>query len=125
MHAAESDVPRGGERPRAGASAVPAQRRAGAHAARPARRSARKPAARPDGRQVAAFRFAVIATSALLLIAVAAGAVEIHLHGFAFFVFRSTGTGETGPSGLQEDQGPGQPDAPRPTPSTVTVLGGQ
>ena len=64
-------------------------------------------------------RFAVVASSALVLFAAVAGATEIYLHGFAFFVFRSVGTGETGrgPGGLVEDQGPGQPDAPKPTPS--------
>ena len=40
------------------------------------------------------------------------GASEVALHGFKFFVFRSTGTGETSGSGLQENQGPGQPGAP-------------
>jgi hypothetical protein len=64
-------------------------------------------------------RFAVIATSALFLIAVIAGGTEIHLHGFDFFVFRATGNGETGPNGLQENQGPGQPDAPKLTASPV------
>jgi len=64
-------------------------------------------------------RVAAIASSALLLLAAVAGATEIYLHGFAFFVFRSVGTGETGrgPGGLTESQGPGQPDAPKPTPS--------
>jgi hypothetical protein len=62
-------------------------------------------------------RIAVIATSALFLVAVVAGVMEIHLRGFDFFIFRSAGTGETGPSGLKEDQGPGQPDAPKPAPS--------
>jgi hypothetical protein len=57
-------------------------------------------------------RVTVIATAALVLVALASGATEVALHGYRFFVFRSTGTGETGPSGLQEDQGPGQPDAP-------------
>lgn len=66
-------------------------------------------------------RFAVIATAALFLVAVIAGAVEIHLHGFAFFVFRSAGTGETGPNGLPEDQGPGQPDAPKTAPGHVAI----
>jgi len=76
-----------------------------------------------QGRQLAAMRFAVIATSALFMLAVAAGVVEIHLHGWDFFVFRSTGTGETGrgPGGLQENQGPGQPDAPKAAPSQVAV----
>jgi hypothetical protein len=53
----------------------------------------------------------------LFLVPVVAGIAEIHLHGFDFFVFRSIGTSETGPGGLLEDQGPGQPDAPKPTPS--------
>jgi hypothetical protein len=104
-------------------------------AARPAPRQAGKTAAGGQGRQRAAMKFAVIATSGLFLVAVAAGAIEIHLHGFDFFVFRSIGAGETGPNGLQEDQGPGQPDAPKPTPSdvkakssalsTITVHSGQ
>jgi hypothetical protein len=66
-------------------------------------------------------RFAVIATSVLFLVAVVAGVAEIDLHGFDFFVFRSIGSGETGPNGLQESQGPGQPDAPKPTPSHIKV----
>jgi hypothetical protein len=66
-------------------------------------------------------RFAVIATSALFLVAAVAGVTEIKLHGFSFFVFRSTGTGESGPGALQEDQGPGQPDAPKPTPAHTTA----
>lgn len=70
-------------------------------------------------------RFAVLATSALFMVAVVAGAVEIHLHGFRFFVFRSVGTGETGAGGLQENQGPGQPDAPKPAPSHIAVQPGQ
>ena len=70
---------------------------------------------------MAAFRFAAIATTALFLVAVAAGAIEIHLHGFQFFVFRATGVGETSRNGLQENQGPGQPDAPKPTPSHIKV----
>jgi hypothetical protein len=77
-----------------------------------------RPARRPQGppRQLVAIRVAAAATAALLLFATTAGTTELVLHGFAFFVFRSAGTGETGPSGLQEDQGPGQPDAPKPTP---------
>ncbi len=53
-----------------------------------------------------------IFTAAMILFALTAGATEVALHGFKFFVFRATGTGETGPNGLQENQGPGQPDAP-------------
>jgi hypothetical protein len=39
------------------------------------------------------------------------GTTEVFLHGFSFFVFRSAGTGATH-GGLEENQGPGQPDAP-------------
>ena len=48
----------------------------------------------------------------MVLFAVTAGSTEIALHGFSFFVFRAAGTGSTPDSGLKEDQGPGQPDAP-------------
>jgi len=117
-----------GARPRTG----PQEKVTGARGARPAGKPGKpgKPgtqaagrATSGQGRQAAAMRFAVIATSALFMVAVVAGAVEIHLHGFRFFIFRSVGTGETGrgPGGLQESQGPGQPDAPKPTPSHVNV----
>jgi hypothetical protein len=86
-------------------------------AAAPGARPAKKAPAGGKGRQSNAFKFAAIATSALFLVPVVAGITEIHLHGFDFFVFRSIGAGETGPNGLTEDQGPGQPDAPKPTPS--------
>jgi hypothetical protein len=78
-----------------------------------------RPARRPQGppRQLVALRVAAAATASLFLFALAAGTTELALHGFAFFVFRSAGTGETSSNGLQEDQGPGQPDAPKPTPS--------
>jgi hypothetical protein len=81
----------------------------------------RKPKAPP--RQLAAIRVAAAATAALLLFALAAGTVEIALHGFAFFVFRSAGTGETPGSGLQENQGPGQPGAPKPAPRQQPLQG--
>jgi hypothetical protein len=79
------------------------------------------PTRRPQGppRQLVAVRVAAAATAVLLLTALTAGTMELALHGFAFFVFRSAGTGETGPNGLKEDQGPGQPDAPKPTPSHI------
>ncbi|MGH8961082.1 MAG: hypothetical protein ACRDWT_07720, partial [Jatrophihabitantaceae bacterium] len=92
--------------------------------ARPAGRPAARPAGKPSagkGRQVGAFRFAMISTSVLFLAVVAVAAIEIHLHGFKFFVFRATGVGETSRNGLQENQGPGQPDAPKPTPSHIKV----
>ena len=49
---------------------------------------------------------------AMFMFALLAGTSEVALHGFRFFVFRAVGTGETSSNGLQEDQGPGQPDAP-------------
>jgi hypothetical protein len=80
------------------------------------------PRRRATPRQLVTARVAIAATTALFLFAAAAGATEIALHGFAFFVFRSAGTGETGRvGGLTEDQGPGQPNAPKPTPSLAKV----
>jgi hypothetical protein len=95
-----------------------AARLAGKPGTRRAAEPGTRPARRPQGppRQLVAIRVATVATAALLLFATTAGTTEFVLHGFAFFVFRSAGTGETGPNGLQEDQGPGQPDAPKPTP---------
>ena len=53
-----------------------------------------------------------IFTAALVVFALTAGATEVALHGFKFFAFRAAGTGETARTGLQENQGPGQPGAP-------------
>jgi hypothetical protein len=53
----------------------------------------------------------VIAVISLVSIGAVSGTVELFLHGAPFFVFRSQGTGATN-VGLQENQGPGQPDAP-------------
>jgi hypothetical protein len=77
--------------------------------ATPGARSAGKPSAR--SRQYVAVRAMSIFTAALVLFALTAGASEVALHGFKFFVFRSAGVGQTSGSGLQENQGPGQPDA--------------
>jgi hypothetical protein len=96
----------------------PQARPAAAPGVRPARQPAVAPTARPGAkpngksRQHAAVRVMTIFTAAMVVFALTAGASEVALHGFKFFVFRSTGTGETGPNGGQEDQGPGQPDAP-------------
>jgi hypothetical protein len=87
--------------------------------AEPATGPARRPRRPRPSRQLVAIRVAAVATAALFLFVLIAGTTEVVLHGFAFFVFRSTGTGESGPGALQEDQGPGQPDAPKPTPSHV------
>jgi hypothetical protein len=71
-------------------------------------------AAKPGGRsrQIRSARIVVAAFISMALISTASGTVEILLHGFPFFVFRSAGTGTTPSGGLQEDQGPGQPNAP-------------
>jgi hypothetical protein len=111
-----------GAEPAAAAPARPAgaprARPATAPGAGPARQPAAAPTARPGAkpngksRQHAAVRVMTIFTAAMVVLALAAGASEVALHGAKFFVFRATGVGETGPNGGQEDQGPGQPDAP-------------
>jgi hypothetical protein len=97
-------------------------------AARPATRSVAAPATKPGvsprrtkpgaqapgkakNRQVSAARKMTAALVALTLAGIATGATEVVLHGPAFFVFRANGAGasQTGP---EEDQGPGQPNAP-------------
>jgi Family of unknown function (DUF6338) len=111
--------------PGTGPAAEPGTKRAARPGTGPAARPETKPKGRPETkpkgtpRQLVAARVAAVATAALVLFAVAAGTTEVALHGLPFFVFRSIGTGETGPNGLQEDQGPGQPDAPKPTPSRI------
>jgi hypothetical protein len=59
-----------------------------------------------------AIRVMAAFAAALFLFALVSGSTEVALHGFRFFVFRSGGVGETPDSGLQENQGPGQADAP-------------
>jgi hypothetical protein len=109
--------------PAHGPAAAPVAEPRPTPSARPVATSRSTPAAaptgRPDGqpnaksRQHAAVRVMTIFTAAMVLFALTAGASEVALHGFKFFVFRSSGTGETGRTGgLQENQGPGQPDAP-------------
>jgi hypothetical protein len=71
---------------------------------------AAKPGERP--RQIRAARIVVAAFIGLSLLGAVTGTAELFLHGFPFFVFRSAGTGGTPSNGRQEDQGPGQPDAP-------------
>jgi len=81
---------------------------------RPAAEPSARPATKPAGlaRQHAAMRLTRLITAVLILFAAVCGTTEIALHGFSFFVFRSAGTGSTPGNGLQEDQGPGQPNAP-------------
>jgi hypothetical protein len=48
---------------------------------------------------------------AFFLVGIISGVTEIALHGFSFFLFRNAGTGAGNARNLDEDQGPGQPDA--------------
>jgi hypothetical protein len=112
----------------AGVAAPPATEPAAKPAAKPAARSATVPATRPGvsprrtrpptqdagktkNRQVSASRKVTAAFVALSVAGVAAGVTEVVLHGPAFFVFRANGAGAS-QTGLLEDQGPGQPNAP-------------
>jgi hypothetical protein len=114
--------------PAARLAAKPAPKPAARPAPKPATRSATAPATKPGvsprrikpdtqaagqtkNRQVSAARKVTAALVALTLAGVATGATELVLHGPAFFVFRANGAGasQTGP---EEDQGPGQPNAP-------------
>jgi hypothetical protein len=56
----------------------------------------------------------LLVLAALILIPVLSATVMIGMHGFSFYIFRQAGIGQTGGDGLQENQGPGQPDAPKP-----------
>jgi hypothetical protein len=72
------------------------------------------PASKPGGgraRQQRAAKMMMIAVIGLFTLGAVSGTVELFLHGGPFFVFRAQGTGATN-VGLQENQGPGQPDAP-------------
>jgi hypothetical protein len=94
----------------------PAARSAGAPATKPGVSPRRikpktQPADKTKNRQASAARKVTAALVALTLAGVVTGATELVLHGPAFFVFRANGAGasQTGP---EEDQGPGQPNAP-------------
>jgi hypothetical protein len=54
----------------------------------------------------------VAALVVLSLIGLTSAATEIGLHGLSFFVFRNAGAGAGNARNLNENQGPGQPDAP-------------
>jgi hypothetical protein len=70
-----------------------------------------KDARKTKNRQVSASRKVTAAFVALFVAGVATGVTEVVLHGPAFFVFRANGAGAS-QTGLTEDQGPGQPNAP-------------
>lgn len=62
-------------------------------------------------RQRRALRKVYAGVALLAVLVLGAGAIEVGLHGLPDFLFRSAGVGSTPDSGLQEAQGPGQPDA--------------
>ena len=87
---------------------------AGTHQGRRARQGAEpagKPGTSAKGQQVKAMHKMLAAFVTVSVVGAVAGAAEIALHGFPFFVFRANGAGAS-LTGLKEDQGPGQPDAP-------------
>jgi hypothetical protein len=115
--AAPADIPPGpGARPTATrpVAPVPAPRPRPA-SPRPARPRPgppdARPAAKPAGRQAKAARKMTAALAVLVLAGVVSGGTEVALHGLPFFAFRANGAGAS-VTGLDEDQGPGQPDAP-------------
>jgi hypothetical protein len=55
-------------------------------------------------RQQQAMRVATMGTAALLSVALISTVAEISMRGLPFFVFRQTGTGETGPAGITDQQ---------------------
>ena len=79
--------------------------------ARPTAKPAGKPGTSAKGRQISAMRKMVAVFVAVFVVGVVAGSAEVALHGLPFFVFRANGAGAS-LTGLKEDQGPGQPDAP-------------
>jgi hypothetical protein len=114
--------------PAARLATKPAPKPAARPAAKPAARSVAAPATKPSvsprrtkpgtqapskakNRQVSAARKVTAALVALTVAGIATGATEVVLHGPAFFVFRANGSGAS-QTGLEEDQGPGQRNAP-------------
>jgi len=73
-----------------------------------------KRAATGKSRQLSAWHKMIAALVVLSLVGVAGAATEIGLHGLSFFVFRNAGAGAGNARNLNENQGPGQPDAPGP-----------
>ncbi|HEX3924314.1 MAG TPA: hypothetical protein VHY31_18665, partial [Streptosporangiaceae bacterium] len=102
--------------PTAKPAARPAARAASAVALKPGVSPRRikpepKDAGKTKNRQVSASRKVTAAFVALSVAGVATGVTEVVLHGPAFFIFRANGAGAS-LTGLTEDQGPGQPNAP-------------
>jgi hypothetical protein len=60
---------------------------------------------------------AVLAT--VTVVGVIAGTAELALHGPSFFIFRQNGAGAS-ETGITDNQFPGHPGAPAPTPTATT-----
>jgi hypothetical protein len=90
----------------------PAARPGAKPSAGPEAEPAARPGAKPTGRQIKSLRKMVIALVAVFLVGAVSGTTEIALHGFSFFLFRNTGAGAGNSRNLDENQGPGQQDAP-------------
>ena len=77
---------------------------------------ASKPRTRPvtgtKGRQARVMRRVAVIMVALVMSGLISSAAEIAVHGLPFFFFRNAGAGAGNSQNLNEDQGPGQPDAP-------------
>ena len=71
---------------------------------------------RRTSRQARRLRIVLIVSGILLLTALTMASVMITMHGVSFFIFRAGGTGQSADNGHNDEaQGPGQPDAPKPT----------
>ncbi|MEP7022768.1 MAG: hypothetical protein ABJB47_02945 [Actinomycetota bacterium] len=93
-------------------TARPARKPAALPSAEPATQPDVKPDASTKGRQVGNWRKALVALTVVILVGAATGTAEVAAHGFKFFLFRNTGAGAGNSQDLEENQGPGQPDAP-------------
>jgi len=104
--------PQGGTaaRPRPGSRAA-AKSRPGARTADESRPGGKKTLT-AKGRQLRFKNRMVFAYVALLLIPLFIGITEIAIHNPAFFVFRNAGAGAGNAQDLNENQGPGMPNAP-------------
>jgi hypothetical protein len=95
-------------RPRRDSTARPA----GKPGVSPRRMPKPKPAATSKSRQISAWHRMIAALVVLSVIGAASAATEIGLHGLSFFVFRNAGAGAGNARNFEENQGPGQADAP-------------
>ncbi len=77
----------------------------------PRRNPRPRPDAKPKSRERAWHKM-IAALVILTLVGVVGAATEIGLHGLSFFVFRNAGAGAGNARNLNENQGPGQRDAP-------------